>query len=293
MINKLKKTLIILAISLIIIPIGVFAQTVSLISAKKTHNIGDTFLVKVILNSSGKQINSLGGTISIPSNDFVVSNIETGESFISIWTEKPELKGNEINFSGGLPGGYSGGEGVIFTFVLKTISEGSSEVTLKNFKAFLNDGSGSMVDYISIVPLKIVNRNNPNIKPDIYVFKEDNLPPEVLNISVNKDTSIDNNKYFVSFFASDKESGIKNYEVIEEPWLFGYKKVWKDSKTPQVLDYQIWPTRVKVRAIDNYGNVIEEDIYVNSKNKFLLLTLLTLIIILSIGKRKIWYNKHK
>ncbi len=295
------------------LPSNISAQTVSVISDKNTHNKEDTFLVSVKLNSQGKQINSLGGTVLVPRKLFDVFDIETGESFISMWTERPEIINNdsdsansnntEINFSGGLPGGYSGSDGTIFTFVLKAKNEGVGEISIKDFTALLNDGKGTVAPSITLTPLESLIKKDSTIPIETYLAKRDDIPPEPFGLSISRDVSIGNNRYFISFFAVDKGSGINKYDVEEDPWLiyiFGFKKVWSDSQTPQILYYQNWPSTVKVRAVDGFGNTTEEKVFksidfsIFSQHKTLyIILLLTLLFILGIIKRKKWYNKSK
>lgn len=266
----------VVASCLLIIPMISLAQTVSLKSDKTKYNLGDSFLVTASLDAAGNDINSLGGTIMIPSDRFEVSQIETGGSFMSLWVQRPELAANgiagttgtsssqyRIDFSGGLPGGYSGSSGTIFTFVLKVKKAGSDEVDLDGLKAYLNDGKGTAVTSIKLIPLKIIVTNDASLPQLTYTAKIDTTPPEPFSISLSKNRSVAGNKYFVSFFAVDKGTGIAKYQVEEDPWIlswFGYKKVWDDSESPQILYYQKWISTIKVRALDTAGNVKEEKV---------------------------------
>ena len=264
-INK-KEKINILMLSILfafILPATSSAQTVSVESDNITHNVGDSFLVKINLDSMGKSINSLGGTVVIPSDSFDVSLIQTGDSFISLWTERPELINGEIHFSGGLPGGYSGSLGTIFTFALSPKKKGVSEIKLKDIVALLNDGKGTLIPSIKIIPLDVSVKSDASIPKIEYLPEKDVIPPEDFNLSVSHDPNIENNNRFVSFFAIDKGSGIKGYEVEEDPWiisLFGFKKIWTQAESPQILYYQKWPSTVKVSAIDMAGNTRTEEI---------------------------------
>lgn len=290
-----------------VIPSTSFAQNVVIGSDKVLHNAGDTFLVKVTLNSLGKQINSLGGTILIPKDLYDVKEIMIGESFVSLWTERPEIKttpevdstSTEISFSGGLPGGYSGSDGVIFTFVLKAKNKGASAINIKDFTAFLNDGKGTLASSVQITPLSGTVKNDPSLPNEIYTIKEDNTPPEQFEPSIARDPSIENNRYFISFFAVDKGTGIKSYDVEEDPILlsvFGYKKVWKDSVNPQILYFQKWGSNIKVIATDMDGNSREEIIskpFALEYKIYFFLLLLTFLFTFHFKRIKKWYNKKQ
>ena len=261
---------------LVSLPLLVSAQTVSLKSDRTKYNIGDSFLVTVNLDAAGNSINSIGGTVLVPKDQFEVSQIETGNSFISLWVERPEFLPNNaasttkaggdynrIDFSGGLPGGYSGSNGTIFTFVLKGKGVGSNEVSLSGLNAYLNDGKGTAVTSIKLIPLDISITNDASLPRFSYTAKIDTTPPDPFDISLSKNKNVADNKYFVSFFAVDKGTGVAKFEVEEDPWIlswFGFKKIWNDSESPQVLNYQKWISTVKVRAYDAAGNVREEKI---------------------------------
>ena len=281
---KNKKIFFLVILFFLLIYSFSFAQNISILSDKNKYNVGDNFLVEVKIDSFGKAINSLGGVITIPEGLFDISDIQIGSSFISLWTQRPKLENNEIFFSGGLPGGYSGSDGTIFTFILKTKKEGSVEIRLRNFEAFLNDGRATPISPIKMIFLPIIIENNINVLNEVYLVKKDIVPPEDFELSISRDISIDDNKYFVSFFAIDKGSGIARYEVEEDPWivsLFGYKKVWKEAENPQILYYQKWFNTIKVRAFDSMGNVTEEKIIklIDFENKIYLVVLLFVILL--------------
>jgi hypothetical protein len=289
---KIVKMVYILGTMLLFVsPIFSSAQTVSIISDKGSYNIGDSFLVMVKLSSLGQSVNTIAGTVLVPMDIFTVSNIETGKSFISLWVEKPTYTDGQIHFSGGLPGGYSGSDGTIFTFVASLKQNINSEITLKDFEAFLNDGKGTVASNLALNNLKLnISKNSTttnNYQPDTDI-----TAPEKFEVVINRDPSIENNKYFVSFFATDKGSGVVRYEVEEKPIiisLFGYKKVWPDVKNLQVLQYQNWPSIIQVRAYDGAGNMTEETVY--KFNNYIYYALGILFMILIIINIKKWYNK--
>ncbi len=278
---------------LFVLPNFISAQTVSIISDQNSYNIGDSFLVMVKLNSLGQSVNTIGGTVIVPADIFTVSNIETGKSFISLWVDKPVYIDGKIHFSGGLPGGYSGSDGVIFTFVVRIKQDINTEISLIDFEAFLNDGKGTAVSGLVLNALKL-NLNNNSTTTSDYRSDIDNIPPEKFQVVIDRDISIENNKYFVSFFATDKGTGVSRYEVEEVPWiisLFGYKKIWPDVKNLQVLEYQNWLSTIHVRAYDAVDNMTEETVVNCSYYIYYILALLISMFVIFNLKR--WYNKKR
>ena len=62
----------------------------------------------VILSlNKNESINAVQGSILFDENSMVLPSIETKESIIALWTEKPAVFVNVINFSGIIPGGFS------------------------------------------------------------------------------------------------------------------------------------------------------------------------------------------
>ena len=260
-----KITFFIGFLSLVFLPIASFAQVVSFSSSDKNYSVGDTFLVKILLDTKGTQINSIEGTLSIPQNTFNIESVETENSIISLWVEKPNIdeRTGEIHFSGGLPGGYSGSSATIFSFVLKAKKEGNGNVDFKNINILLNDGKGTSVPQIYFSPMYLsIGKANSSVHKE-YVASHDVTPPENFEPTISNNSSISGGESFVSFYAVDKGSGVDSYEVREKPWflsLFGFNSYWKGKENLKVLSYQYWISDVKVRAIDVEGNYTEESL---------------------------------
>jgi hypothetical protein len=295
-IRKIKIIYAVVVMLLFVFPLFIFAQTVKISSNGDKYDVGDTFFVEVKLDSGGQFINSLGGDILISEDIFAVSNIETGSSFISLWTDKPNYADGRISFSGGLPGGYSGSDGTVFSFILEAKKAGTTTVGFEKINAYLNDGKGTLVSPIELKPLQLkIKMSNSGVNK-VYSPATDNIKPDSLTLKISRDPSVENNMHFVSFFAVDKGSGVLRYEVEEIPWIisiFGYKIVWSDVKNLQVLKYQNWISTVHVRAYDSAGNMIEETV-LNYNNHHVYYALALLVVILMTFYVKKWYdNKSK
>ena len=112
-----------------------------------------------------------------------------------------------------------------------------------------------------------------------YRFKIDTTPPEPFKPEIGRDPSIFGGKYFLSFAATDKTSGVDHYEVIELPYkkIFGFlpsnkyyseseiNKEWKKAKSPYLLKDQKLMSLIKVKAVDKAGNERVEEIYPSKK----------------------------
>ena len=255
----------------------VFAQSLSLTSSKTAYKIGDSFLVSLSINTGGKSINTVSGRVSIPTSRFQITELRYGNSIISLWVERPKLDVSSglITFTGGIPGGFSGTSGPILSFVLKVKTEGEGTLGLSEVEVLLNDGQGTRLTDLKLNSLKLSVAAAPPPAPkpasqpetppteekpaeEIYIPPQDSTPPESFMPLISSHPDIADGKYFVSFFAVDKDSGISRYEVKEAPSLLPlWREKWVKTESPYVLKHQLWRNEVMVRAYDQAGNFVE------------------------------------
>jgi hypothetical protein len=121
----------------------------------------------------------------------------------------------------------------------------------------------------------------------------DAVSPEEFLPQIGKDDYISEGKYFISFAAKDKTSGISRYEIAERDDLgifnfiddyFG-KSVWKEAASPYLLARQELKTKILIKAVDKAGNEkIAKVIPPNSVVYWQIgITLLILIILVAIA----------
>ena len=180
---------------------------------------------------------------------------------MSLWVEQPSINyaSGVITFTGGVPGGFSGSNGPVLSFVVKALKEGTGVIAPQDIKVLLNDGEGSEINDAVIKKLSIaVTKPAPKTieKPEIaYIPPPDVTPPDPFMPLVSQHESIASNKYFVSFSAVDKDSGIGRYEIKEIPLYLPFGETnWATATSPYVLNKQLWPTKILVRAYDQSGN---------------------------------------
>lgn len=90
----------------------------------------------------------------------------------------------------------------------------------------------------------------------------DTVPPEDFFPQIGKDEFISEGKYFVSFAAKDKTSGVDYYEASEiDDWgIFDFininKKnlVWRKASSPYLLADQSLKSKILIKAVDKAGN---------------------------------------
>jgi len=127
----------------------------------------------------------------------------------------------------------------------------------------------------------------------------DATPAEPFEPKIGKDPSMFEGKYFLSFLAIDKSSGIDHYEVREEKIdLFGTAKVsgWEVNKSPYLIKDQTLGSLVKVKAVDRAGNERIAEILPLKKPfpyQVLIIAVLGLLIIGWLTKRLVFNPKRK
>jgi len=215
---------------------------------------GDIFMVKMKVSSPDKSVNVIDGTLLYDNNKLEIKEISAGGSLLSLWSKPPVFSNDKgtLNFVGGVPGGFQDEEGEVLKIIFLAKSEGEAQIDfLDGFSVFLNDGRGTKINpWLRPLSLNISKRPAEIMPRDDWqvLLESDKNPPESFEIIVGKDPSIFNNQYFISFFTTDKESGINYYEIQEgtEPYVIG------DS--PYLLKDQKLKSTIKVKAIDKAGN---------------------------------------
>lgn len=245
----LKKILPYLTITLFFVfalPSYAHAAKIFIDLPEKPISVGNTSIIKVMIDTD-QEINAVEGTLKFSSPKDITS-VNTGGSIFDLWPRKPSLEGDKISFVGGTTAGVYGKSLRLFTIAVKPISTNPIKIALVNSTAYLNDGKGTKIavtgDAVQI-PVQI----SGNISNELdSLIKSDNTAPEKFEIEIGHDASVYDGKYFISFFATDKDSGINRYEITEG------SRAPVRSGSPYVLQDQNLSSIIAVKAIDNAGN---------------------------------------
>ena len=109
------------------------------------YSIGDTFTARVIVNTQGATINAADARIRFNPQHVTVVGVSQANSIFTLWAEDPEIVGNEVVFSGGVPRGYTGTAGTIVTLTLRAVSAGTHRLQFQSGSVLAADGQGSNV----------------------------------------------------------------------------------------------------------------------------------------------------
>jgi len=137
----------ILALVLVFFPSIILAANLSVSPATGVYSAGTSFTAKVIVNTQGKPINAAEGTLKFNPNEMSVVSVNRSASIFNLWVTEPTFSNSAgtISFSGGMPSGYTGGSGTIFTVTFRTTNAGTARLSLTGGSVLANDGMGTNV----------------------------------------------------------------------------------------------------------------------------------------------------
>lgn len=246
-------------------------------------NRGDSLNLAVRLDTdeaASECVNAVDAVITYSSNIQPV-DVSIGESIFSMWVERPVINTEErtITFAGGIPNGYCGrviGDPRLTNVLAEIIfrspgfSVGASSdnpVATVEFSdestAYLNDGKGTKADLVTY-GARIEMNARPGatqLNPWQAEVAADEFPPEQFSIFLEKDATAFSQKYYIVFNTTDKQTGIDQYQVMEEPLTqfgsFQWGRAdapWLTARSPYVLKDQSLNSIIRVRALDKAGN---------------------------------------
>ncbi|MCX6702939.1 MAG: cohesin domain-containing protein [Candidatus Wolfebacteria bacterium] len=250
--------------SLSLIPLANAAE-LKLDSSQKEVGAGQQIEVALTLDSQNQILNALEAKIFWSDNLEFIS-VNEGDSIVGLWVQRPELKDNQIFFSGIMPGGYRGVQssawqgvqpGEVLRMVFQAKEIGLAKIFLNNARVLLNNGTGTEAK----LTVRGLNLNIGEKPGQVFTEKADNIPPEEFFPDMANDPNIFSGKWFLIFKARDFGSGIGHYEILEDYPLFYFKNIffWQrnnsiTAESPYVLLRQDLKSRITVKAVDKSGN---------------------------------------
>ncbi|GEM_PF-6245960 len=130
------------------LPWAAHAAVLSLIPDRTDVMVRQTVRVAIVLDTEGDEVNAVEVNIPVPDGTDV-KTVENGNSVISLWVQKPEVKCQvsgvrcQVSLMGGMPGGFRG-QGTLATLVLDVQNAASTELQIApDAQVLLNDGKGT------------------------------------------------------------------------------------------------------------------------------------------------------
>lgn len=227
----------------------------------------------------GECVNAVDGVIEY-SEGINPVDISVGDSIFTIWVEEPTIDtaNRRITFAGGLPSGYCGrvaGDPRLTNTIVEIVmrapgfSIGSAATSTARLEfapettAYLNDGFGTQANLQTFgAEISLTNQRGDML---VDTWREevnlDTQPPEEFSIALERDERAFGGRYFIVFNTTDKQTGIDEYQVMEEPisafWDFAWGRAdapWVTTRSPYVLEDQSLNSIIRVRALDKAGN---------------------------------------
>ncbi len=231
------------------------ALTVSLEKPTGVVQVGDTVLVKVLLDTDETEINVLEGSIGV-SGDVDIDFIQTGGSIFTLWPTSPVYKNNTIAFTGGTPSSVFGGKLQVFTLAVTPRKTGIVTFSTSKMIGYVADGNGTALQAPARTSMSFsVAEKIKDTRNDMEtLLSQDTTAPQPFSIEYARDLSLYDGKVFLSFYTTDAQSGIEKYEVVEE----GEHSVVTDGV--YVVKNQNLTGKITVTAVDVAGNKRSESI---------------------------------
>jgi hypothetical protein len=299
----MKKFLFLLTIILIGIKFGNAAIIEPKIEVKEVKR-GEFIVIPIYLDTQFEEINAVEVYVDF-SDNLVFRDYLDGKSIITHWIEKPHLQYLDVRrpkiiFSGIVAGGISGKNLNLVDLVFEAKENGIAKIEIdEKSRVLLNDGLGTKTKLIALS--QSFNVLDIEGKPEIKI--KDSFPPEPFKIYLTRNKEIFNGKYYITFEAKDKQSGIAYYEISEKPITFIFLSKpdiknlsFKKAESPYVLEDQSLRSYVIVKAVDKAGNERIEILYPQRVLVFddVLMFIICLVILLGlmIFVIKFRYSRH-
>jgi hypothetical protein len=286
---KLKIKLLLLVTGCLLLPIGVGATVLYLEPSTGEYQLGETFIEEIRIDTEKECINAVGVDLSFSQDTLEAVDFSQGNSILTLWVKTPSINQESglISFAGGIPGGYCGevpgapAESNLLgriIFKVKDIEGLTLEEArfgeeqpwarikfLDSSQVLLNDGKGTPARLtkkgavFAISAREITEKLRAVIGPDIWQqeLEKDNIPPEEFLPEITRDPAIFEGKYFLTFSATDKQTGVDYYQVSEQKriaFIVLGREEWKEAKSPYLLEDQGLRSIIKVKAVDEAGN---------------------------------------
>jgi hypothetical protein len=148
-----KKTLLLLLVGVALcLPRISEAARLYITPASGVFPVGETFSVKVGVDTQGEEINALDLKLFFPADKLQLVSPNTAVSLIDIWASQPKYNNlaGSISLQGGVPNGVTTSGALITELTFRVRSTGQAMLTFSNESAiFLNDGRATpvKVDY--------------------------------------------------------------------------------------------------------------------------------------------------
>lgn len=123
------------------------AASLRLAPSTGVYTVGNTFTVRVTINTAGQSVNAAEGRLNFNTDELSVVSASRASSIFNLWTEEPTYSNvaGTITFGGGSPNGYSGSNGTVMSVTFRALNAGTPRVTFNSGSVLAADGRGTNV----------------------------------------------------------------------------------------------------------------------------------------------------
>ena len=258
--NKISCIFVFCFVLFSVLPFGARAAILYFKPDSGKYYQDETFSVQLMIDTEEDCINTVKGEIDFSKDVLEAVNFATGNSILTIWLQTPKIDQNlgKISFVGGIPGGYCGplpeepGElDLLLKIFFKTKRDGMANLRFsEESQVLLNDSLGTPAKLTIKGAVFTILPGIPEVPKEEWQeeLEKDNIPPEPFEIEIHRTPEIFEGKYFITFFTSDKQTGLDYFEVKEG------KRNWEKAESPYLLEDQDLKSIIKVKAVDKAGN---------------------------------------
>lgn len=274
--KQLKNSVPIFVIAFALFPAIAFAAELYLEPAEGEYHQVDIFIVEIRLDTEGEYINTGEINLVFSQDILEMKDFSKGNSILTLWVVEPSFSNQTgiISFTGGIPGGYQGENGLLGKIIFQAKEKGEGKLQFQETsQVLLNDGLGTKAELKTKETNFTILAEKLETSSDEWQeeLEKDTIPPESFKIEVNQDSSIFDGKYFITFSTTDKQTGVDYYEIREG------KRDWKRVTSPYLLEDQSLKSIIKIKAVDKADNerIVE---YIPPKNPisyFVIILILT------------------
>lgn len=237
------------------LPHPVHAAVTYVTSDVDTVYVGDTIAMEIRMNTEGQPINVVEGDLQLDSHGELmeIKEISVSGSNITLWSRKPSLSEDRktISFAGGIPGGFTQPDGLLFKVFFQAKSPGKISFIPRDVKSYINDGKGTLSAASSksfSIPVVASSPDHQQKDEWVRVVSSDIMPPEFLAATPGQDEETMGDKMFLMIQGTDYQSGIDHYEVKE-----GNSEFIRTGNI-YVLQDQTLSVPITIKAVDKAGN---------------------------------------
>lgn len=230
---------------------------------------GDEVELNVLLDTEGKKVNTVAGTLHYPSVLLEFKRIATADSVIKHWVESPTAEGGQIDFAGIIPGGFAGRAdplrspeqelpGKILTAVFRVNEVGQGKVTWSRTESYLHDGRGTELPTAGR-ELQVVTRSTREEGP--LELSEPASALRFTELSWKREPGLWDGRPFIVFEAVDE-----NYGIEEVRWRYAGGK-WRQAESPLLLESDAPVRTIEIEAENTAGETVRQVIEPESDKK--------------------------